>query len=142
VLRGAQSGARATGTGAPAIGPIPALSAHLAGRDDGLVRVQPLIDRAPRFADLLEPQINPGGARTADRAARLYRDRDPDCHLCIHSRVARAAVAAARRGKQPLREAGPNRDSILGDCASRQNNNLIDPLIEIKALLSRGAFSM
>jgi hypothetical protein len=43
-------------------------------------------------------------------------------------------------GKQPLREAGLNRDSILGDFASRQNNNFIDRLIEIKTILSRGCF--
>ena len=30
--------------------------AHLAGRDDGLVRVKPLLDRAPRFADLIESE--------------------------------------------------------------------------------------
>jgi len=34
--------------------PHSSVRAHLAGRDDGLVRVRPLIDRAPRFADLLE----------------------------------------------------------------------------------------
>jgi hypothetical protein len=34
-------------------------------------------------------------------------------------------------GSQSLRQAGLNGNSILGDCASRQNNNLIDRLIEI-----------
>ena len=34
--------------------PHSSVRAHLAGRDDGLVRVKPLLDRAPRFADLLE----------------------------------------------------------------------------------------
>src|SRR5208337_2131964 len=34
--------------------PHSSVRAHLAGRDDGLVSVRPLIDRAPRFADLLE----------------------------------------------------------------------------------------
>ena len=34
--------------------PHSSVRAHLAGRDDALVRVKPLLDRAPRFADLLE----------------------------------------------------------------------------------------
>ncbi len=34
--------------------PHSSVGAHLAGRDDGLVRAPPLIDRAPRFADLLD----------------------------------------------------------------------------------------
>jgi putative transposase len=33
--------------------------AYLAGRDDGLVRVRPLLDRAPRFADLLDADSEP-----------------------------------------------------------------------------------
>ena len=43
-------------------------------------------------------------------------------------------------GKQPLRKAGLDRDSILGDCASRQYNHLVDRLIEIKTILSRRRF--
>jgi hypothetical protein len=34
--------------------PRSSVGAHLAGRNDGLVRVRPLLDRAPRFADLLD----------------------------------------------------------------------------------------
>ena len=43
-------------------------------------------------------------------------------------------------GKQPLRKVGLYRDAILGDCASRQYNHLIDRLIEIKTILSRRRF--
>ena len=35
--------------------PHSSVRAHLAGRDDGLVRVAPALDRAPNFADLLTP---------------------------------------------------------------------------------------
>ena len=35
-------------------------------------------------------------------------------------------------GRQPLRQVGLDGNSILGDCASRQHNHLIDRLIEIK----------
>jgi putative transposase len=34
--------------------PHSSVAAHLAGGDDGLVSVRPLLDRAPRFADLIE----------------------------------------------------------------------------------------
>jgi len=43
-------------------------------------------------------------------------------------------------GSQPLRKAGLDRDSILGDFASRQYNHLVDRLIEIKTPLSRRRF--
>ena len=43
-------------------------------------------------------------------------------------------------GSQPLRQAGLDGNSILGDCASRQHNHLIDRLIEIKTMLSRRRF--
>ena len=40
-------------------------------------------------------------------------------------------------GGRPLREASLDRDSVLDDCASRQSNNLVDCLTEIKTLLLR-----
>ena len=43
-------------------------------------------------------------------------------------------------GKQSVRKPGLDRDTILGDCASRQYNHLIDRRIEIKTLLSRRRF--
>src|SRR5712691_3633351 len=42
--------------------------------------------------------------------------------------------------KQPLREVGLDRDSILGDFASRQYDHLVDRLVEIKTTLSRRRF--
>src|SRR5574337_2139850 len=39
--------------------PHSSVRAHLAGRDDALVRVKPLIDRAPHFADLLDGEAEP-----------------------------------------------------------------------------------
>jgi hypothetical protein len=43
-------------------------------------------------------------------------------------------------GKRPLHKVGIYRNSILGDCASRQSNHLIDGLTEIKANLLRSLF--
>jgi hypothetical protein len=39
-------------------------------------------------------------------------------------------------GRQALRKTGLDGHTILGDCASRQHNHLIDRFIEIKTLLS------
>ena len=41
--------------------PWSSVRAHLAGRDDGLVSVRPLLDRAPRFADLVESRTRRPG---------------------------------------------------------------------------------
>ena len=43
-------------------------------------------------------------------------------------------------GKRPFRKVSIYRDAILGDCASRQSNHLIDSLVEIKASLLRRLF--
>jgi hypothetical protein len=69
-----------------------------------------------------------------DRAHGFDRVQDQVQHDLLHLN------AIPLNGKQPLREAGLNQDSILGDCASRQNNHLIDRLIEIKAIFSRWRF--
>jgi hypothetical protein len=42
--------------------------------------------------------------------------------------------AIAMDAKQALGEAGLHRDPILGDCASRQSNHLVDRLAEIKTI--------
>ncbi len=54
------------------MGPHSSVGALLAGRDDGLVRVQPLLDRALRFADLLDtdpddPALRGAAAKRNDR---------------------------------------------------------------------------
>ena len=43
----------------------------------------------------------------------------------------------ALNGKQPVSKPGLDRDTILGDCVSRQYNNFIDRRIKIKVILSR-----
>jgi hypothetical protein len=58
--------------------------AHLAGRDDGLVRVQPLIDRAPRFADLLDTDADD----PAFAALLVGYEESRHCRTMIHGRCA------------------------------------------------------
>ena len=86
---------------APKTGRIRALRAHLAGRDDRLVSVKPVIDRAPHFADLIEGE--------ADAAAfvRLRRSKLIGLPLGsagfvaqIKKRLGRA-LAPGKRGRKP-----------------------------------------
>ena len=42
--------------------------------------------------------------------------------------------------KQPVRKSGPDRDTILADCASYQYNHLVDRRIEIETTLPRRRF--
>jgi hypothetical protein len=42
--------------------------------------------------------------------------------------------------KQSVCKSDPDRDTVLADCASRQDNHLVDRRIKIKALLSRRRF--
>ena len=100
------------------------------------------IDARPRIAHRHEDAICPAllsadqqlSRPLVDRAQRFDRAQDQVQDNLLH------LDAIPLNGKQPLREAGLNRDSILGNCASRQNNNLIDRLIEIKTILSRRCF--
>ena len=84
--------------------PHSSVRAHLAGRDDGLVRVKPLLDRAPRFADLLEGEpdaaaFRPHQAQRADRpAARLG-----GVVAAIERSLGRV-LAPGKRGRKPRRE--------------------------------------
>ena len=85
--------------------PHSSVRAHLGGRDDGLVSVRPLIDRAPRFADLIEGE--------ADAAAfvRLRRNEligrplgSPGFVAEIENRLGRT-LAPGKRGRKPRNQA-------------------------------------
>jgi len=53
--------------------PWSSVRAHLAGRDDGLVSVRPLLDRAPRFADLVEGEPDEASWTALRRAELIGR---------------------------------------------------------------------
>ncbi|HZZ59932.1 MAG TPA: hypothetical protein VFE63_01995 [Roseiarcus sp.] len=77
--------------------PHSSVRAHLAGRDDGLVHIGPIIDRAPRFADLLEGEADSAAfVRSAGRSVwRALRRRSRS----ISGARSRRASAAASRAK-------------------------------------------
>ena len=66
-VRGPRGGKERT----PPIWPTRPVRAHLAGRDDGLVRVKPLLDRAPHFADLIRGRARRGRLRPDQARAEL-----------------------------------------------------------------------
>ena len=87
-----------------------AICPALLGADQQLTR--PLVDRAHRFG------------RVQDQVQKDLLQLN----------------AVSLNGSQPLRQAAPDGNSILGDGASRQHNHLIDRFIEIKTMLSRRRF--
>ncbi len=88
-------------SGAPGTGPISALSAHPAGRDDALMRVQVLIDRAPRFADLLDTGRGRPGLRPAAAERVIGRPLGDDAFLDAISRRLNRVVTPRKRGRKP-----------------------------------------
>jgi hypothetical protein len=75
--------------------------AHLAGRDDGLVRVQPLIDRAPRFADLLDTDADDPAFAALRRSELIGRPHGDDAFLDAISRRLNRVVTRRERGRKP-----------------------------------------
>ena len=90
--------------------PWSSVRAHLAGRDDDLVSVRPLLDRAPRFADLIEGEPDDASFTPLRRAELIGRPIGaPDFLETIARRLGRA-VTPARRGRKP-RNAGVERET-------------------------------
>ena len=92
---------RARLAASPQAWPWSSVRAHLAGRDDALVEVGPALERAPRFADLLELSLDEQAAldqfetlspNGPARRPRLHRDGRDE---------ARPKVHPGKRGRKP-----------------------------------------
>ena len=80
--------------------PHSSVRAHLSGRDDGLVCVRPLIDRAPRFADLLDGDADAPEFAALRRSERIGRPLgDAAFQHAIGRRLGRD-VRPGRRGRK------------------------------------------
>ena len=79
--------------------------AHLAERDDGLVSVRPLLDRAPRFADLLEAEGDGEAFALLRRSELIGRALGLAGLLsaAIEERLKRR-LAPGKRGRKPREE--------------------------------------
>ena len=92
--------------------------AHLAGRDDGLVSVKPLLDRAPRFADLLDGEPDDAAFTPLRRAELIGRPIGAPGFLETIARRLGRAVAPGKRGRKP-------RNAVEG--AIKQGNTGVSP---------------
>jgi putative transposase len=94
--------------------PHSSVRAHLAGRDDGLVRVQPLLDRAPRFADFLETDADDPAFVALRRSELIGRPLgDSAFQNAIGRRLGRV-VTPGKRGRRPKGEGGVSRQKEKG----------------------------
>ena len=84
--------------------PHSSVRAHLAGRDDALVRVKPLLDRTPRFADLLEGEPDAVAFAPIRRSELIGRPLGSAAFVAaIEKRLGRV-LAPGKRGRKPRKE--------------------------------------
>ncbi|HKI14081.1 MAG TPA: hypothetical protein VKA12_03565 [Roseiarcus sp.] len=99
-------------SGAPGTGPIPGLSAHLIRpRRRARARGKPLIDRAPRFADLLDMGRGRPAFAALRRSESVGRPLGDEAFLDAISRRLNRVVTPRKRGRKPKGDvAGPEGD--------------------------------
>ena len=85
-------------------GPVRGLSAHLAGRDDGLVEAPPLLDRALNFADCLDADLDDPAFAALRRNEPIGRPLGDRAFQDAISRRLGRAVTPGKRGPKPKRE--------------------------------------
>ena len=86
----------------PEAWPWSSVGAHLAGRDDALVHVGPALERAPRFADLLELSLDEQAALDGfDRASPNGRPLGTPDFIAMVERKLGRTVRPGRRGRKP-----------------------------------------
>ena len=84
--------------------PRSSVRAHLAGRDDGLVSVRPLLDRAPRFIDLLEREADQEAFAPLRRSELIGRPLGSAAFVAgIEKRLGRS-LAPGKRGRKTRKE--------------------------------------
>ena len=89
--------------------PHSSVRAHLAGRDDALVEVGPLLERAPRFADLIAAGPDEAAFAALRRSETIGRPLGSPAFLEAVARRLGRAVAPAKRGRKP-KAGGGERD--------------------------------
>ena len=89
----------------------------VAGRDDGLVRVKPLLDRAVHFADLLEGEPDAAAFALIRRSELIGRPLGSAAFVAAIERSLGRALAPGKRGRKPRKEGvlGQNIKGNTGD---------------------------
>jgi len=86
--------------------PHASVRAHLNGRDDGLVRVRPVLDRVPRFADLLETPADDPAFAALRRSELIGRPLGSPSSIQRARAMLGHALAPAKREPKPRTPAG------------------------------------
>jgi putative transposase len=81
--------------------PWSSVRAHLDGRDDEAVSVRPLLERAPRFADLIEGEADEAGYAALRGAEAIGRPLGAPDFLAAIARQLGRAVTPRKRGRKP-----------------------------------------
>jgi putative transposase len=81
--------------------PHSSVRAHLEGRDDGLVTVRPLLERAPRFADLLDGEPDDDAFTPLRRGELIGRPLGAPGFVAAIGRKLGRSVAPGKRGPKP-----------------------------------------
>lgn len=81
--------------------PHSSVRAHLAGRDDALVAVRPLLDRAPHFADLIDAGPDEAAFTALRRSELIGRPLGSPAFLDAVGRQLGRVVTPAKRGRKP-----------------------------------------
>jgi putative transposase len=82
----------------------------LKGRDDGLVRVRPVLDRVARFADLLETQADDPAFAALRRSELIGRPLGSESFTKRAEALLGRTLAPAKRGPKPkMRPSLPQR---------------------------------
>ena len=84
--------------------PHSSVRAHLQGRDDGLVEVRPLLERAPRFADLLDEPADDEAFIALRRGELIGRPLGGPAFLDAIGRQLGRSVTPGKRGPKPKAE--------------------------------------
>jgi putative transposase len=82
--------------------PWSSVHAHLAGRDDGLTTVAPVLERYPRFADLLDAGPDEAAFDRLRRAESIGRPLGDARFMTALEALTRRPLKPAKRGRKPL----------------------------------------
>ncbi|MGO4870677.1 MAG: transposase [Roseiarcus sp.] len=81
--------------------PHSSVRAHLAGRDDALVEVRPLLERAPHFADLIDAEPDEAAFVGLRRSETIGRPLGSPAFVAEIERRLGRVVVPAKRGRKP-----------------------------------------
>ncbi len=81
--------------------PRSSVRAHLSGPDDALVEVRPLLDRAPRFSDLLDAGPDEAAFTALRRSELIGRPLGSPAFVENVGQLLGRTVAPAKRGRKP-----------------------------------------